>query len=365
MKKPFKNLDAATKWYSKNHSVFALLAQSVQVILERMLKERKIPYYRVVSRVKKIESFKAKAHRYNDPIKEIDDVAGIRVITFVEQDSEMVAKIVEELFAINRERSIDKDIALGADKVGYRAKHYVAELTSDRCDLPEYQMFKGYRFEVQIQTLLQHTWTEIEHDRHYKFQGIMPLALRRRFALLAGSLEIVDKEFSRLVEDCQSHMQLATKGLPQEMIGLALDEGTLNQYLETRFSNLIEINLLKLNWGQDDYWGYDAAINVVEYGITTVLGLNAIVPERFEEGQLYLHSKYKSYWTNLRGLLLDILIIHDLERYIQRVNGEFGPLKEIEWDTAELFKFCGKDIKSLCSQFGLKLKPKSPGLERR
>jgi ppGpp synthetase/RelA/SpoT-type nucleotidyltranferase len=360
MERPFPKVDAAVASFAENREVFTLLAQTVQAILERMLVQRNITYYRIVSRVKDVESFKAKAHRYENPLSEIDDLAGVRVITYVEEDSKEVAGIVEELFAVDKERSADKKVSLGVDRVGYRATHYVAELTADRTALPEYRIFDGYRFEIQIQTLLQHTWTEIEHDRQYKFHGAMPDDLRRRFLVLAGSLELADNEFSRLVKDCQPYLDSAAEGLPDHMLHLALDDNTLHQYLHHRFGSLIKRGIAKDNYGQDDIWGYDLAMNVVEYGITTVMGFHAIVPEKLEEAVLHLHSQSKYFFTNLRGLVFDTLTTHDLERYMTRVRQQYGPLDMVDWDTAAIWRFCGRDNKKACAKFGLKIRRKPP-----
>lgn len=38
--------------------------------------------------------------------------------------------------------------------------------------------YEGLYCEVQIRSLLQHAWAEIEHDRNYKFSGILPKELR-------------------------------------------------------------------------------------------------------------------------------------------------------------------------------------------
>ncbi len=62
----------------------------------------------------------------------------------------------------------------------------VAEIKDDRIILPEYQKFKDKKFEIQIRTILQHAWAEIEHDRDYKFTGELPINIKRRFRILAG-----------------------------------------------------------------------------------------------------------------------------------------------------------------------------------
>ena len=57
------------------------------------------------------------------------------------------------------------------------------------------------RCEIQVSTILQDAWAEIEHDIVYKSPEDIPFRLRRRFACLAGLLEIADREFESLRQD--------------------------------------------------------------------------------------------------------------------------------------------------------------------
>jgi len=50
----------------------------------------------------------------------------------------------------------------------YRGEHYTVRLKDDRTKLPEYTKFKGLRCEVQVQTILNHAWSETSHDIIYK-----------------------------------------------------------------------------------------------------------------------------------------------------------------------------------------------------
>ena len=42
----------------------------------------------------------------------------------------------------------------------YRAVHYTVRLREDRIRLPEYARFAGLRCEIQVQTILNHAWSE-------------------------------------------------------------------------------------------------------------------------------------------------------------------------------------------------------------
>ena len=55
--------------------------------------------------------------------------------------------------------------------------------------------------ELQVRTLAQHLWSEMSHDSVYKSEDAiakLPPDLRRRVNLMAGQIEVADREFDRL-----------------------------------------------------------------------------------------------------------------------------------------------------------------------
>ncbi|TMR94372.1 GTP pyrophosphokinase [Nonomuraea basaltis] len=90
---------------------------------------------------------------------------------------------------------MDKRKALDPDRFGYLSLHYVASLDTRRAELAEYKRFANNGFEIQIRSILQHAWAEIEHDLGYKSRLGVPSTTRRRFSRLAGLLELADAEF--------------------------------------------------------------------------------------------------------------------------------------------------------------------------
>jgi putative GTP pyrophosphokinase len=67
------------------------------------------------------------------------------------------------------------------------------KLKADRSIFPEYQKFSDHRFEVQIRSIVQNAWSEIDHKLKYKKQ--IPEALKRRIHCLAALFELADREF--------------------------------------------------------------------------------------------------------------------------------------------------------------------------
>jgi ppGpp synthetase/RelA/SpoT-type nucleotidyltranferase len=145
--------------------------------------------------------------KYDEPVNEITDLAGIRIIALFEKEIHQISDIIKDLFKIDYKRSEDKSDLLDADKMGYKSIHYIAELNEDKIYATELENFAGLKFEIQIRSILQHAWAEIEHDRNYKFKGKLPKHLQRRFYALAGMLEIADREFNTLSEEVETFRQ--------------------------------------------------------------------------------------------------------------------------------------------------------------
>jgi len=127
-------------------------------------------------RVKTEASFLAKVRkkRYKDPKSDCTDLLGIRIITYLEDDVHRAAAILKNSFSVDSSKSVDKRTPIEVDRVGYRSLHFVATLGAQRSALPEYSRFEKNVFEIQIRTVLQHAWAEIEHDRNYKFSSSLP-----------------------------------------------------------------------------------------------------------------------------------------------------------------------------------------------
>jgi ppGpp synthetase/RelA/SpoT-type nucleotidyltranferase len=56
------------------------------------------------------------------------------------------------------------------------------------------------RCHVQNDTLIEHVWAEIEHDVVYKSGANWSTHIKRRFASIAGVLELLEHEIDQLEE---------------------------------------------------------------------------------------------------------------------------------------------------------------------
>lgn len=194
--------------YADAAPLYEVLGEKVQQLLLELVEHAKIRVHSVDARVKERENFELKVSRDPEKYRGIGDVMdflGLRVITYFPDEVDEVAKIVEACFDVDADNSVDRRAALDPDRFGYLSLHYVCKMTSERLALPEMTRFALCRFEIQIRSILQHAWAEIEHDLGYKTAEAVPREVRRRFARLAGILELADEQFKTIRDDLAAY----------------------------------------------------------------------------------------------------------------------------------------------------------------
>ena len=100
-------IEDAVEWYKQNFSIYEELAIRVESIIKEVLKQQAVNYHTITHRPKSVERYREKAskEKYKDPRSEIMDMAGVRIITYIDSDAAKVAEIVKSLFEILPEHS--------------------------------------------------------------------------------------------------------------------------------------------------------------------------------------------------------------------------------------------------------------------
>jgi ppGpp synthetase/RelA/SpoT-type nucleotidyltranferase len=168
-------------------------------------------------RAKMVDSFDKKCRklnsddtlRYPRPLENITDLAGVRVIVFLRDSVDVVCNEIGKIFEIVEQEDVGERVYLKG-KFGYQSKHLIIRLGDDRKGLVENKSLQNLVCEIQVRTLLQHAWAEMEHDIQYKGEIDIPLDLNKRFSALAGLLEIADREFASIQRDSEA-LKIAVK----------------------------------------------------------------------------------------------------------------------------------------------------------
>ncbi|MEU4417328.1 GTP pyrophosphokinase [Nocardia salmonicida] len=235
------------------------LGVSLTRLISELLRSAGLQTHSIDYRVKSKESANrkvAKGQAKYAGLTDLTDLLGIRIITYFATEVDQVADALWPHLAIDEENSIDKRKSLPPDRFGYLSLHYVAQLGSDRQNLVEYARFKGKKFEIQIRSILQHAWAEIEHDLGYKANDTLPQEMRRRFSRLAGLLEIADDEFVSIRQSLIDIEQRVSKQITDDETAPAqssgrmplnpvIDQSSIRAVLRTRFVHELDHDVAK------------------------------------------------------------------------------------------------------------------------
>ena len=172
---------------------YRMLEENVNERLHGLLDPDGGSMMHILHRVKTPESIREKMLRKQgkyQSVSDLTDILGFRVICYFSGDVDTVAEKISGCFRVNWARSKDKRKLIDARAFGYLSLHYI-------CALPEEDgEFGDLWFEIQIMTILQHTWAMIEHDLGYKSEIEIPRDIRRSFSKAASLLETTDDIFS-------------------------------------------------------------------------------------------------------------------------------------------------------------------------
>ncbi|WP_338786288.1 hypothetical protein [Metabacillus sp. FJAT-53654] len=340
-------------WYVTEKPLFDSLSKKVGSLIEDILEKNNVEYHSITFRAKDVESLitKAKSKKYKNPKEQIQDFAGIRIITFVKSDVTKVCNLIKPEFIIDEKNSSDKGEELGDDKVGYRSVHYIAKFNEARTSLFEYSHFKDKCFEIQIRTILEHAWADISHDRTYKFNNSLPEKndIKRRFALAAASLEMVDREFDRLSNELEEYSIEITNDTVKGNLEHEIDGTSLMAYVQNKFSIPIAKKMIKPTFMKSEKNVID---ELGQMGINTLNDLDNIIDKIVETKKVSIDEIVIDS-SNLLGLFRNIMIIHDPEKYFE--NAWQGKWSGIDHDDIEYFGKFGLDYLKIATNYGLSL----------
>jgi putative GTP pyrophosphokinase len=305
------------KWYLENKSKYEILLDRVKNLLSILLDREKITYYQIQSRIKCFEKFEAKMNfrKYARP-EEMNDFGAVRIICYLISERQIISGLMEDNFRILK--SDDKSTKLDVDRFGYTAIHLDAMLKENRIYLPEYEQFSGLKFEIQITTILQHAWAQIEHDRNYKGGTVLPENLQREFYRISAILDDCDSKFESITKEIEEYNENVRTKVHKNQLDIPIDSSSLRRYLFNKFGDIPDFK---------PKYGFMRERRVIDQlgamGIKTLAEFEKIIPSNFKERYLKLpKSKYGTYAT---GIVLWILIIHNYwnisKKYMKRAMG--------------------------------------------
>ena len=327
------------------------LADEASRLMEEALREQGIYITAMEHRVKTEKSLTGKLElkgaKYKS-IEDITDLVGLRVITFYTDEVDKVAAIAKRLFDIDWQESVDKRKLHDLNAFGYNSLHYICRLKTG-----------GPRFELQMRTALQHVWSTIEHDIGYKGVVKMPSEYRRQFSRLAGMMELIDDEFSRLrVVLTDYRRQILALVKDGQLDDVPLSAETFRSYLELHPFDRLNKRIAAVN--QAEIWN----VSVMSYlpvleslGMETLGDVQHLIDENSDEAYQLALSQLAitdldilSSNTALQYLCLVYVLKHDggrngLKSLYDIINGESdanGIVADMMMEQAQTLPFMQK-----------------------
>jgi len=242
--------DADIAEFHRRLPLYARLSNEVKYALEAKLHASAIKVAAVQSRAKNLDSFRAKIakKRYENPLEDITDFAGVRVVCHYESDAVLIAEMIRSEF--NVVEHVDKSSDLGVDKMGYGGAHFIVTLRSGYAGA-RYEGIGGLKCEIQLRTVLQDAWAMISHQLAYRNETSVPPRLQRDLNNVSALLEIAQRTFDIVQEQQKAYVREIEQkeSDPKAFLMQPLDYETLVAYTRWKFPNLPvseKLNLLLL-----------------------------------------------------------------------------------------------------------------------
>ncbi len=167
-----KKLEVNDKTFEKLMFIYSIAIREIETKIEIMKDEFKIFYnYDLIdhinTRIKTPESIIEKMKKrnlslnYKEMIKNINDIAGIRIICPLKKDIFSIRNLIKKLPEINI--LTEKDYVTHPKESGYSSYHLIIEIPVTLSKNIVY-----VKVEIQIRTIAMDFWASLEHKMKYK-----------------------------------------------------------------------------------------------------------------------------------------------------------------------------------------------------
>lgn len=206
--------------YNSYYPIFSCILNNVQNMIAGDLDLNPRPVLK--SRIKSFKSYYAKVVRqradsiyHTDKLVCLTDMIGIRVVCAFLEDIPNVVKQISEKYSV---REVErKGETMSFKEFGYESVHILINIPKECLDLSvlnpalvkDLPIPEELCCEVQVRTILQDAWAEVEHELIYKTEFTpFDAPLRRKLACVNASLSLADTIFQE-IRDYQKNFQRA------------------------------------------------------------------------------------------------------------------------------------------------------------
>jgi putative GTP pyrophosphokinase len=219
--------------FDRRKNLLDAFCEKATELIRAILKDANIRYYAVQARVKDRDKLRDK---YQDTDKsyicldDITDLAGLRIITYYEDDVDRAGNVIKAEFDIDPKHSVDLR-EKEPDRFAYGALHLVGSHAQKRKTDVEYKHFAEITCEIQITSILRHAWSEIEHE-WYDLGKDYPKDVKKKFSRLAALVELAESEFVELRDSKQKYAKAVAVQVEANVPDIPVDSVSLRSFLD-------------------------------------------------------------------------------------------------------------------------------------
>ena len=191
-------IEVKAKTFEKLMFIYSIAIRELETKISIMKDEFKIFYNydlidHVNTRIKSPDSIMKKMEKkmcqltYKEMIKNINDIAGIRIVCPLKKDIFSIRNLIAKIPEINVLK--EKDYVTNPKKSGYSSYHMIVEVP---VTLSQKILF--VKVEIQIRTLAMDFWASLEHKMKYKANGKIDKKVSKELVSCAKIINKMDNK---------------------------------------------------------------------------------------------------------------------------------------------------------------------------
>ena len=173
----------------------------------------------------------------------ITDLLGIRIVCLYEDEIRQVADLVRPGFKVIEITDKIAKVEQTDDFFGYKGLHMDLAFSAADAGLAPDTVLPLMQFELQVRTIIQDSWSVLDHQIKYKKS--IPGPLKRRINVLSALFELADREFRQIRDETEAGLksapdETAAQDSPLETPVLTQDgfvKGELNAFTFLKIAN--------------------------------------------------------------------------------------------------------------------------------
>jgi len=312
-----KGMSKPEFWNKYNTGIGVATPSPIRQIITRIKQPDKV----VEKIFRKPEIFQNKLSY--DSLKKMHDTIGVRIIVYFSSQLSLIDRELRNSKSFEIDHNYppkayfehEKLMRLGLSHIdskqkesGYTSIHYFVRLKESSVHVSERPVF-----EIQVRTLAQELWCELEHVLSYKPETRPNFSAKRRFQILSRDVSVIDEHFNLLYEELIHNQEtvkykdddlLTFENTPKVLsaIGIQCALIELNPILRALFSREIKtvgmflriVTPLRLTTIRNNYISITGhAPNNIEL-ISTLSNLNQVESKEAEIERIQAHIHFQN-----------------------------------------------------------------------